>query len=105
MKTYTKIFFLFWVDFPELLNCLSFTKRGLPFVFTPKIPHHRLPEILVCLWWGRAVSALSSDCQISRMGSLTHFLTHGLPLRALRPRSSAINFIFVYFSFWTLEST
>ena len=64
LSTDTKNFFLFWVDFPELLNCLSFTKRGLPFVFTPKIPHNRLPEILVCLWWGRAVSALSSDCQI-----------------------------------------
>ena len=34
------------VDFPELLSCLCFTKRGLPFVFAPKNPHHRLPEIL-----------------------------------------------------------
>ena len=43
-------FFLFWVDFPELVvyalqnaGCHSFSRQ--------KNPHHRLPEILVYLGW------------------------------------------------------
>ena len=39
-------FSLFWIDFPELLSCLCFTQQGLPFVFEPKNPHHRLTKIL-----------------------------------------------------------
>ena len=31
-----KTFFLFWVDFPELLSCVCFTRHGLPFVVAPK---------------------------------------------------------------------
>ena len=37
---------MLWVDFPEFLSCLCFTKRGLPFVFAPRNPHHRLLQIL-----------------------------------------------------------
>ena len=49
-------FFLCCVDFPELLSCLCYTKRGLPIVFAPKNSHHSLhPKFtLVCLWCRRA---------------------------------------------------
>ena len=47
--------FLFWVDFPELVSCLCFTKRGLPFVFAPKHPPQTTRNFaLVCLWCGRS---------------------------------------------------
>ena len=93
MSTDTKNFFLFSVDFPELLSCLCFTKRGLPFVFAPKNPHHRLPEIL--RWYACGADGRSGGRSVyghvitkfSRMGSLPHFVTHGAPLRASRARA------------------
>ena len=67
MSTDTKNFFLFWVDFPELLSCLCFTKRGLPFVFAPKklSPQTTRNFALVCLWCGRTVGRAGGRCTVT----------------------------------------
>ena len=106
-----KNFFLFWVDFPELLSCLCFTKRRLPFVFAPKNPHHRLPEIL--RWYACGADGRSGGrsvyCHVitkfSQVGCLPHFVTHGAPLHASHGRApllfSNIFAIFIVICFVT----
>ena len=93
MSTDTKNFFLFWVDFLELLRCLCFTKGGLPFVFAQKTLTTDYPKFGVGIpvvrtdggAGGRSVYGHVFD-KFSRLGSLPHFLTHCAPLRALRER-------------------
>ena len=84
-------FFLFWVDFPELLSCLCFTRRGLPFVFAPKNPHNRLPEILrwyACGADGRSGGRCTVTCLPNFLGWVVEHIL--LPSRFVR-ESSAIN--------------
>jgi len=69
-------FLVFWVYFPELLSCLFFTKRGLPFVFArQKTLTTDYPKFCV------GMPVVRTD--FSQMGSLPHsLLTHVALLRA-----------------------
>ena len=77
MSTDTENFFLFWVDFAELLSCLCFTKRGWPFAFAPKTPTTDYLKFCVGMpvvqTDGRAVGVRSRDYQIFSDGQFTIF--------------------------------
>ena len=83
-------FFLFWVDFPELLSCLcrSFSRQ--------KNLHHRLPKLFVGMpvvrTDGRSVDVRSGDAKFSRMGNLPHFLTHGASLLMLSVTAAWVSY-------------
>jgi len=87
-------FSLFWVDFPEILRYLCFTKRGLPFVFSPKkrSPQTTLNFALVCLWGGRAGGRCTITWLPNFHGWVVYHICLLLVLRAreLRDESSPI---------------
>ena len=78
------------VDFPELLSCLYFTKRGLPFVFAPKTLTTDQP--LVYLWCGRTDGRSSGRCTVTWLpnflGWVVHHIFLPMVLRCARDSSA-----------------
>ena len=75
-------FFLFLVDFPELLSCLCLAKRGLTLFLRQKTLTTYYPKFCLGmpLLGGGGQSVYGHvTAKFCRMGSLPRFLTNGAP--------------------------